>query len=211
MRLPSVPEEVALRALALILKAVGGADYTPRLDCRRGALRRDPRAPRGRDGEADALRRRRVGRRAAASAARREWGGTGLPMRPRRRARRSSGTGGSRSRCRALNGRAQRRRAGAVGAPLPRRDGRGAAAVQALPGLYRNGTLVAVPPAVLAGRSGRSASSACGRVRGRTAARNPAAERRACRVEHHFGRFRLQDGSRAVLLGINDARTYLGV
>jgi len=141
------PEEVALRALALILRAVSGADYTPRLTSAEAlraailALPPDDRLKRTLSGVVVSVADGRF-------IARREWGRKGLADAaapagatllwdrrfqvevPRIKGALSVG---------AL-GRSERRFG-----PTP--AGRGA--VQALPGLYRNGTLVAAPGSVL--------------------------------------------------------------
>ena len=116
------PEEVGLRALALLLKAVGGADYTPPLDRDRGASRRDPGGARGRRLQADAARRRRL------SGGRRDRGA------PRMGARRAIGDGRSARRDLGLGPpfpgrgaaplrRPERRAARPLAAPVPRRRG----------------------------------------------------------------------------------------
>ncbi len=144
--LADVPEEVVLRAIALILKVVGGADYTPRLDAvealRAAVLSAGPsgKLKRTLSGVVVSLAGDRL-------TARREWGRKGLQDAaapagatlvwdrrfevevPCLRGALSVG---------AL-GRSERR----LGVQAAERG-----AVQALPGLYRNGTLVAVPPTV---------------------------------------------------------------
>jgi tRNA(Ile)-lysidine synthase len=146
--LGAAPEEVALRALALILKAVSGADYTPRLDAVEGL-----RAAILAVGEDAKLRRTLSGVVVSVGggtlSARREWGRKGL-------ADEAASAGATLLWDRrfevgvpALKGtlfvgalaRSKRR----LRAPEAERG-----AVDALPGLYRNGTLIAVPPDVRA-------------------------------------------------------------
>ena len=144
--LAEVPEEVALRTLALVLKAVGGADYTPRLEAVE-ALRAAILAARPSGKLKQTLSGVVVSLADDRLAARREWGRKGLAdatapagatllwdrrfeveVPPLNGALSIGALGRSERRLRAEEGE------------------RGA--VQALPGLYRNGTLVAVPPAV---------------------------------------------------------------
>ncbi len=103
-RLAGVPEEVALRALALILKAVSGADYTPKLEAVE-ALRAAILAV----GPGGTLKRTLSGVSsplpAGGSRHVANGGGTGLPTLSRLPGRRSSGTGGLRSRSRGSKGR----------------------------------------------------------------------------------------------------------
>ena len=142
----AAPEEVALRTLALILRAVSGADYTPRLtsvETLRTAILSLPsggKLKRTLSGVVVSVANGRF-------TARREWGRQGLTDTdapagatllwdrrfevavPRiKGALRIGALGRSERRFRAVPA------------------GRGA--VQALPGLYRNGTLVAVPSSV---------------------------------------------------------------
>ena len=108
--LATVPEEVALRTLALILKAVGGADYTPRLDAVEALRAAVLSAGRRRKAQAHAFRRRRFGRRRQADGAAR-MGAEGA-CRRRRAGRRDAPLGSAvRGRGAAAQGRAQRRRA----------------------------------------------------------------------------------------------------
>jgi tRNA(Ile)-lysidine synthase len=143
------PEEVSLRALALVLKAVGGSDYTPRLDSVEDlrtailAARHDGRLRRTLAGVVVSVAGERL-------VARREWGRRGLEdavapagatlLWDRRfevgvpavkGVLKVGALGRSERRLRAASSAAER------------------GAVEALPGLYRNGTLVAVPPAVV--------------------------------------------------------------
>ena len=151
--LADVPEEVALRALALILKAVGGADYTPRLDAVEGL-----RAAILAAGDGEKLRRTLSG--VVVSVAGGQAVGAPRMGAERSRRRRCAGRRDAAlgpavrgRRCRALKGALSSARS----ARSKRRLRAAAAergAVQALPGLYRNGTLVAVPPAVSAADEG---------------------------------------------------------
>jgi hypothetical protein len=141
------PEEVALRALALILRAVSGADYTPRLTSIEALRTAILALPPG-----DKLKRTLSGVVVSVLdgrfTARREWGRQGLAdaaapagatlLWDRRFEVEVPHIKGALS-VGAL-GRSERRF-------LPAAAGRGA--VQALPGLYRNGTLVAAPNSVL--------------------------------------------------------------
>jgi tRNA(Ile)-lysidine synthase len=140
-----VPEEVGLRALALILKSAGGADYTPRLD-RLEALREAILAKR--DGS---LKRTLHGVvvtvRAGMLAARREWGRAGLPaiaapagstlVWDRRFRVRVPELPGSLS-IGPLGGAARRLRSAAADH----------ATIRALPGLYAGAELLAAPEAI---------------------------------------------------------------
>jgi len=146
--LAEVPEEVALRALALILKAVGGAEYTPRLESVE-ALRRAVLDA----GGSTALRRTLHGVEIAVKRgrliARREWGREGLSAVP---APPGATLLWDRRFCIQVP-----RLGGALGiAPLGRSDrrlslsGADRAALRVLPGLFREGTLMAVPRAVRA-------------------------------------------------------------
>jgi len=74
--LASVPEEVGLRALALILKAVGGADHTPRLDRLEPIFSAILKA-KGRDGFRRTLHGVVLSLGEGRLAARREWGRQG--------------------------------------------------------------------------------------------------------------------------------------
>ena len=147
-----VPEEVGLRALALILKDVGGADYTPRLESVEAVYAAILEA-----GPDAALRRTLHGVviavRGGRLTARREWGRGGLAetaaqpgatllwdSRFRVEVPRLTGALGV-----GPLGRSERR------LRSPRAD-RGT--LQALPGLYRDGTLIAVPESVFAADRG---------------------------------------------------------
>lgn len=146
------PEEVALRALALTLKAVGGADYTPRLDSVEAlgsavaAAGAEGRVKRTLHGVVVAVDRGRL-------TARREWGRAGLAetivpaagaivwdkrfrvdVPPLAGALRIGPLGRSGRRLRA-----QRAAPGVVAA---------------LPGLYQDGTLIAVPARIVAADEG---------------------------------------------------------
>ncbi len=144
--LAAVPEEVALRTLALILKAVGGADYTPRLDAvealRTAILTAGPSAKLKRtlSGVVISLAGDRL-------TARREWGRKGL-------ADTTAPAGATLiwdrrfevevpplkgTLCVGALGRSERRF---------RVEAAERGAIQTLPALYRNGTLVAVPSTV---------------------------------------------------------------
>ena len=147
-----VPEEVALRALALTLKAVGGADYTPRLDAVE-ALRAAILAT-GAEGR---LRRTLSGVVVSVAdgvlTARREWGRKGLSDA-------AAPAGATLLWDRRFEIEVPSLKGALSVGPLGRSERRFRAAatdrgaVQALPGLYRNGTLVAVPPAVRAADKG---------------------------------------------------------
>ena len=141
--LANAPEEVALRALALILRAVGGAAYTPELDSVEALRSAILASARG-----DALRRTLHGVDLGVTngrlTARREWGRTGLPD--------LAAAAGStlvwdrrfRASVPMLEGALEIGPLGRSGAALksPRAD---VATLRTLPGLYQNGTLVAVP------------------------------------------------------------------
>ncbi len=147
-----VPEEVALRALAFVLKAVSGADYTPRLDSVE-ALNAAILAL----GAGETLQRTLSGVVVAVSGdrltARREWGRKGLDeaaapagatlLWDRRFKVGVPAIGGALA-VAALARSKRRFRAGLANA----------ATVRALPGLYRDGTLVAVPRLVEAADKG---------------------------------------------------------
>ncbi len=152
-----VPEEIGLRALALILKAVGGAEYTPRLDSVE-ALRSAAVGA----GDGAAVKRTLHGvvidMRGGELVARREWGRAGL-------CESSVSTGQSvvwdmrfRVEVPSLPGRLSL-------APLGRAErhlkaaGAGHATLQTLPGLYQDGTLAALPEGVGAADDGRALSA----------------------------------------------------
>ncbi len=148
----TVPEEIGLRALALILKAVGGADYTPRLDGVEAIYRAIVEA-----GPGAGLKRTLHGVVVAAKGgrltARREWGRSGLAA----VAAPAGATLVWDSRFRVE----VPRLGGALGVgPLGRSERRLRApsadrgALRALPGLYQDGTLVAVPERVFAADGG---------------------------------------------------------
>jgi tRNA(Ile)-lysidine synthase len=149
--LAKVPEEVSLRALALLLQAVGGAEYTPELESIT-AFREAILAP-APTGIKRTLHGTVVDVRRAALVARREWGRTGLASvsvqgetsiiwdrRFEVCVPRLSG---------ALEvgplGRAQRRLSSEAADRVT---------LQTLPGLFRNGTLAATPAGVIAEESG---------------------------------------------------------
>jgi tRNA(Ile)-lysidine synthase len=150
--LAGAPEEVALRALARLLRAAGGGDYTPRLEAVEALLAAILGAGKG-------GRARRTLAGVVVTAAdgtvdvRREWGRQGLAeiaapagamlLWDRRFEVAVPRLGGALS-------------VGAL-ACSPRRlraERTEAAALGTLPGLYRNGTLVAVPDAVSAADDG---------------------------------------------------------
>jgi tRNA(Ile)-lysidine synthase len=146
------PEEVGLRALALILKAVGGADYTPRLEGVEAVYQAIREA-----GPSTDLKRTLhgvvIGVKRGRLTARREWGRRGLAAvaappgatlvwdsRFRVEVPRLSGELGV-----GPLGRSNRR------LRSPNAD-RGT--LRALPGLYQDGTLVAVPERIFAADRG---------------------------------------------------------
>ena len=142
------PEEVGLRALALLLKAVGGADYTPPLDpieALRSAILAAP--------EDAGFRRTLHGVVVSLAdgeiAARREWGRAGL-------SEMAAPPGATLVWDRRFRVEVPRLSAGLSIGPLGRslRRFRAAAAdaatIRALPGLFAEGSLVAVPDAVSA-------------------------------------------------------------
>ncbi len=147
-----VPEEVGLRALALILKTAGGADYTPPLAgiealyrAVRGA-RPDTELKRTLHGVVIAVKRARL-------TAQREWGRAG----PAEIAASPGATlvWDARFRVQAP------RLTGELGVGPLGRSGRrlrsppaNSGALRTLPGLYQNGTLVAVPEGVIAADRG---------------------------------------------------------
>jgi tRNA(Ile)-lysidine synthase len=146
--LAAAPQEVALRALARMLRTVGGMEYTPRLDALEALLA----AVLAADGHAR-MRRTLSGVVVTAEAgrlvARREWGRDGLPDAPapagatllwdRRFEIAVPHVAGSLS-IGALARSSRRLRAATAEA----------AALRTLPGLYRNGTLAATPAGVVA-------------------------------------------------------------
>jgi tRNA(Ile)-lysidine synthase len=147
-----VPEEIGLRALALILKAVGGADYTPRLD-RVEAVYRAILEPQPGAGLKRTLHGVVVATKDGRLTARREWGRNGLAA----VAAPAGATLVWDSRFRVE----VPRLAGKLGiGPLGRSERRLRAphadrgALSALPGLYQDGTLVAVPERVFAADRG---------------------------------------------------------
>lgn len=142
----SAPEEVALRSLARILKAVGGADYTPRLDAVESLV--EAVASVGVDG---AFKRTLSGVVVEVAkngfAAGREWGREGLADVPAPAGSMVVWDGRFRVEVPPLRGELA---IGALG-----RSGRrlkcgfaGRAAIAAAPGLYRDGALVAVPAGI---------------------------------------------------------------
>lgn len=148
----TVPEEVGLRALALILKAVGGADYTPRLE-RIEALYRaileasaSAELKRTLHGVVIAVRGGRL-------TAGREWGREGLAE--------IAAAPGARLLWDSRFHVEVPRLPGALGVgPLGRSERRlrsplaDKATLKALPGLYQDGTLVAVPQSIEAADRG---------------------------------------------------------
>jgi tRNA(Ile)-lysidine synthase len=144
--LAAVPEEVALRALALIVKAVGGADYTPRLESVEALL-----AALLAEGPETRIKRTLGGvmlaRRGETLTARREWGRAGPAD--------AAAPAGStliwdRRFAVAVPLLSGALRVGALARSDRRFRARGVSrnAVDALPGLYRDGALVAVPELV---------------------------------------------------------------
>lgn len=142
----AAPEEVTLRALALILRAVGGADYTPALESvealRQAMLAAAPGAT---------VKRTLHGVVVTAAGgrvtARREWGRTGLPALPANPGATLVWDGRFRVAVPPLPGELRVAALGNAGAPL-HAPGRDRAALRTLPGLFRNGTLVAVPAGI---------------------------------------------------------------
>lgn len=147
-----VPEEVGLRALALILRAVGGAEYTPEIEsveAVRGALL----AAGG-----GALARRTlhgvvISVRNGVLLAAREWGREGLPDVPVTGAATLVWDGRFRV---AIPPAGDELRIGPLGRSDRRLRAPGADrnALRTAPGLFQNGTLVAVPDGVLADDEG---------------------------------------------------------
>jgi len=141
--LVAVPEEVALRTLALILRAVGGAAYTPELDsveALRSAiltLGEGKRLKRTLHGVALGVENGRL-------TARREWGRAGPAGLPAAAGSTLVWDRRFRATVPLLDGALEVGPLGRSEMALksPRAD---AAALRTLPGLYRNGTLVAVP------------------------------------------------------------------
>ena len=211
-RLLGAPEEVALRALALILQAVGGADYTPPLDQRRSAAA--ARSSRRRAAQASSGRSHGVvvERADGQLAARREWGRDGSAGDRRRRpARRSSGTAASASRCRRSRARLSVGPLGRSGRRLRSPRGRTPRRCATLPGLVSGRRRWwRCPTASRRPTTARSlACSAAECIVGRRL--GLAAAQPGSPTDHHFGGFRLQDAPRRVHLGINRAKTYLGL
>lgn len=145
----TVPEEIGLRALALILKAVGGADYTPRLDGVEAIHRSIVSGA--------SFRRTLHGVVIAAKGgrftARREWGRRGLAA--------VAAPAGATLVWDARFKVEVPRLAGDLGVgPLGRSERRlrspnaDRGTLGALPGLYQDGTLVAVPESVFAADRG---------------------------------------------------------
>jgi tRNA(Ile)-lysidine synthase len=147
----SVPEEVGLRALARLVKAVGGADYTPPLASVEGLRAAILAAAAGN------MKRTLSGVVVAVEGgkltARREWGRAGLADVVAQVGVALLWDGRFRVQVPQLGG------ALSVGA-LGRAEGRprsvaaGPGALQTLPGLYQDGTLVAAPIGVLAADGG---------------------------------------------------------
>ena len=186
----------------VILKAVGGADYTPplaggRIAPRRAFSQTDARASSKRtlSGVVVSLADDRL-------TARREWGRNGL-------ADATAPAGATLlwdGRFEVEVPRAHRARSsiGALGRSERRLQVAEAVqgdAVQALPGLYQDGTLVAVPPAVSPADQGRAARHFDGRMYCRPTTWSSPVKMAASRDDHHFGGFRLhEDRSAAFFL-----------
>jgi tRNA(Ile)-lysidine synthase len=145
--LADLPEEVALRALARVLKAVGGADYTPPLagiEALRGAVV---------GGRGERMRRTLSGVLVSLAGktltAEREWGRDGL-------GEAAAPAGATLLWDRRFRVEVPRipgvLQVGALGRSTRRLNSSGAAsaALKTLPGLYQDGTLVAVPDAIQA-------------------------------------------------------------
>jgi tRNA(Ile)-lysidine synthase len=145
------PQEVALRALALTLQAVGGADYTPRLDRLEPLLAaildppEDGRFRRTLHGVELTLNRGKF-------TARREWGRTGPEIVPA--AAGATLVWDGRFRIRVPRGK------GLSIGPLGRSErrfraeGADRAAIRTLPGVFSDDTLTAIPEAIAAADDG---------------------------------------------------------
>ncbi|MBA3517803.1 MAG: tRNA lysidine(34) synthetase TilS [Rhizobiales bacterium] len=158
--LAAAPEEVGLRALALLLAAVGGAHHTPRLD-RLEALRDGILAAGAEDRFRRTLHGCIVNLAAGGLTARREWGRSGLAAIPA-----AAGVGVVWDRRFRVEipivagsltvgplGRSGRRLDAAA-----RSAGRDRASIQVLPGLYDGARLIAAPEIVAAVDGGEALS-----------------------------------------------------
>lgn len=148
--LASVPEEVALRALARVLRAVGGADYTPRLSSiemlHDSIVSAPARIKRTLSGVVvEAVR--------GTLSARREWGRDGLPDISAAPGANVVWDGRFRVAIPSISGPLDVGALGRAGRRLcSPAASRGALSV--LPGLYRDGTLLAVPAGIQADDEG---------------------------------------------------------
>jgi tRNA(Ile)-lysidine synthase len=148
----TVPEEVGLRVLARVLKAVGGADYTPRLASIEAlreailAIRASDRLKQTLSGVVVAVARERL-------TAHREWGRNGLADATAPAGATVLWDGRFRLEIPRLAGALAVGALGRAGRPL-RSIVTGRDALQTLPGLYQDGTLVAAPRGILAADEG---------------------------------------------------------
>lgn len=136
----TVPEEVALRSLARILRAVGGADYTPQLsavELLHRALATEKKLKRTLSGVLVEVLDGQL-------MASREWGRAGLPETPVSRGETLLWDGRFQVEIPALAGMLSVGPLGRSGRRFRAAAAR-RAAVEAVPGLYRNGKLVAAP------------------------------------------------------------------
>lgn len=157
--LVDAPEEVALRALALMLRAVGGADYTPALEGVE-ALRQAVVGAQAEETVARTLHGVAVTTEQGHLTARREWGRTGLPALPAHAGSTLVWDGRFRVDIPSLPGDLRIAALGSAAAPLHAASG-DRAAVRALPGLFRNGTLVAAPAGISAAAPLQALAAEC--------------------------------------------------
>lgn len=141
-----IPDEVGLRALALILKAIGGASYTPELESVE-ALHSALRDAASGTGVTRTLHGVVISARDSRVIAYREWGRDGLAEAEIAAGATVDWDHRFRVVAPQLDGQLS---AAALGRSKRRLRASGAtqATLRVLPGLYQNGTLVAVPPGV---------------------------------------------------------------
>jgi len=143
--LATVPEEVALRSLARILRAVGGADYTPRLSSVEMLHDAIVSAPAG--GVKRTLSGVVVETARGTLSARREWGRDGLPDISAAPGANLVWDGRFRVVIPQIDGLLNVGGLGRTNRPL-RSAAASRGALTVLPGLYRDGTLLAVPAGI---------------------------------------------------------------
>jgi tRNA(Ile)-lysidine synthase len=140
--LNAVPEEVALRSLARILRAVGGADYTPRLASIESLL--DARVSKAAAGLKRTLAGVIIEADQGKLSAHREWGREGLPDLPASPGAAILWDQRFRVSVPPLTGSLKVAAIGRAGLRF-RSPSASWGALSAMPGLYRNGTLFAAP------------------------------------------------------------------